>query len=198
MFKFNFEIEQPNETGIAGKNEPDKKEELLKEEENETPSIEEVGKLSYDELCELKKENNREEMTFKRLYLNDEDSIEYLSHVDVSKEDNESRLAKINKTHDVVSGEYEGGLKVWELSIDLAQLIYSQKSNDNEDIFADFRFDSTEQNEFRVLELGCGHSLPSLSLLKLVENRLKSSSNFKIVLYLQDFNKEVQKTLSLI
>jgi hypothetical protein len=195
MFKFNFEIEQPNETGIAGKNEPDKKEELLKEEENEIQSIEAVGKLSYDELCELKKENNRGEMTFKRLYLNDEDSIEYLSHVDVSKEDKGSRLAKINKTHDVVSGEYEGGLKVWELSIDLAQLIYSQKSNDNEDIFADFRFDSTELNEFRVLELGCGHSLPSLSLLKLVQNRLKSSSNFKIVLYLQDFNKEVKKLL---
>lgn len=52
---------------------------------------------------------------------------------------------------DLVSGVYEGGLKIWDCSLDLVDYIH------------------LNPNEFknkRVLELGCGQGLPGIMCLK--------------------------------
>lgn len=58
---------------------------------------------------------------------NPQGSIEYIDSTKVELDENDV-LSKINKTHDLVSGQYEGGLKIWELSIDLARFIYNLSS----------------------------------------------------------------------
>ena len=68
---------------------------------------------------------------------------------------------------DLVPGKYEGGVKIWECSLDL------------------LRYLSTEFNKFsyedkNVLELGCGHGFPGLFAL------LKGAN-----VTFQDFNEEV-------
>ena len=67
---------------------------------------------------------------------------------------------------DLVSGIYEGGLKVWECSLDLVDFITA-----NKDKFAGKH----------VLEIGCGQGLPGVQALK----QGASSVVF------QDFNEEV-------
>ena len=50
------------------------------------------------------------------------------------------------ESHDVVSGKYEGGFKVWECSLDLVQYILSEVPE----------VSSASSQPLRVLELGCG------------------------------------------
>jgi predicted nicotinamide N-methyase len=68
---------------------------------------------------------------------------------------------------DLVSGVYEGGLKLWECSIDLAKHIVLSQEN----------FKSK-----RVLELGCGQGLPGIAALKYGQGS-------QVVF--QDYNEEV-------
>lgn len=64
--------------------------------------------------------------------------------------------ADIQQT-DLVPGVYEGGLKLWECSIDLCRFLSKEKS----------------LTPRHVLELGCGHGLPACLLLRkaLIENQ---------------------------
>ena len=55
-----------------------------------------------------------------------------------------------NRNTDLVPGVYEGGLKVWECSIDLCRYFLSRNV----------------VMEGYVLELGCGHALPGIWILK--------------------------------
>ena len=74
---------------------------------------------------------------------------------------------------DIIAGLYEGGLKVWECSIDLCKYLYENYC----------KLDLTHADvRLSVLELGCGHGLPGCLLLK----ELKHSS----VLF-SDFNDYV-------
>lgn len=58
---------------------------------------------------------------------------------------------RVDLTHDLIPGQYEGGLKIWECSIDLVNHFLRR----------------TELHSGSVLELGCGHGLPAVaSLLK--------------------------------
>ncbi|XP_037563784.1 histidine protein methyltransferase 1 homolog [Dermacentor silvarum] len=66
---------------------------------------------------------------------------------------------------DIVPSVYEGGMKVWECSVDLAEYIENQLSIDD---------------EAKVLELGCGAGLPGLVAC------LKGAS-----VDFQDYNKQV-------
>jgi SAM-dependent methyltransferase len=64
--------------------------------------------------------------------------------------------------HDVVSGKYEGGYKVWESSLDLVR--YLRNGELSKIIPGD---DLNEQNNrVRVLELGCGQGIPGIAALK--------------------------------
>jgi len=78
----------------------------------------------------------------------------------------------VPKNTDLISGKYEGGIKIWECALDLIQFlpkIYSKSNLTN----------------FNVLELGCGHGLPGIYFL------LKKSN-----VTFQDFNKEVLENIT--
>ena len=70
---------------------------------------------------------------------------------------------------DLISGVYEGGLKVWECTLDMLQFI----SDKGADLVAGKR----------VLELGCGQGLPGIMCAKLGAASV----------LLQDYNDEVIK-----
>ncbi|CAL5088691.1 unnamed protein product [Urochloa decumbens] len=80
------------------------------------------------------------------------------------------------KDSDLVPGKYEGGLKLWEGSLDLMKAL---------------NYDIKEGRLLlegkRVLELGCGHGLPGIFA------GLKSAG----LIHFQDFNAEVLKCLTI-
>ncbi|KAL1561582.1 histidine protein methyltransferase 1 [Salvia divinorum] len=77
---------------------------------------------------------------------------------------------------DLVPGKYEGGLKLWEGSLDLIAALSSEMENGR------LSFSGK-----RVLELGCGHGLPGLFAC------LKAAA----AVHFQDFNAEVLRCLTI-
>lgn len=77
------------------------------------------------------------------------------------------------KNKDLIPGQYEGGIKIWECSLDLCRFLPNY-------------IGWYDMKDLRVLELGCGHGLPGLYFL------LRKS----FVLF-QDFNKEVLEKITL-
>ncbi len=63
----------------------------------------------------------------------------------------------IAKYTDVLMGRYEGGFKLWECSIDLVRYL-----NDNL-VFGNLK----SKAQTRALELGCGHGIPGICLVKM-------------------------------
>jgi SAM-dependent methyltransferase len=85
----------------------------------------------------------------------------------------EFKSLNLPKNKDLIPGQYEGGIKIWECSLDLCRFLPNYIGwHDLKDV--------------RVLELGCGHGLPGIYFL------LKKS----FVLF-QDFNKEVLEKITL-
>ncbi|KDO33764.1 hypothetical protein SPRG_01645 [Saprolegnia parasitica CBS 223.65] len=68
---------------------------------------------------------------------------------------NTGALQKLLTTHDLETGVYEGGFKLWECSIDLIEYLQQHK--------ADFPIGD---RGLRVMELGCGHGLPGIFALQ--------------------------------
>ncbi|GAB2295670.1 hypothetical protein Dimus_029824 [Dionaea muscipula] len=77
---------------------------------------------------------------------------------------------------DLIPGKYEGGLKLWEGSLDLVKALDSKVQS------GDLSFEGK-----RVLELGCGHGLPGIFAC------LKGAA----VVHFQDFNQEVLMCLTI-
>ncbi|XP_027913433.1 histidine protein methyltransferase 1 homolog isoform X1 [Vigna unguiculata] len=77
---------------------------------------------------------------------------------------------------DLVPGKYEGGLKLWEGSLDLIKALRS-----------DIRSGLTSFGGKRVLEVGCGHGLPGIFAL------LEGAA----AVHFQDFNAEVLRCLTI-
>ncbi|XP_073115103.1 uncharacterized protein [Elaeis guineensis] len=77
---------------------------------------------------------------------------------------------------DLVAGKYEGGLKLWEGSVDLVKTLRSE-----------VREGRLMLEGKRVLELGCGHGLPGIFTC------LEGAA----VIHFQDFNAEVLKHLTI-
>ncbi|KAL5781364.1 hypothetical protein ACOSP7_006393 [Xanthoceras sorbifolium] len=77
---------------------------------------------------------------------------------------------------DLVPGVYEGGLKLWEGSLDLVEALHSEIQNG--------RISFTGK---RVLELGCGHGLPGI--FACLEGAAAT--------HFQDFNAEVLRCLTI-
>ncbi|KAL2469424.1 putative methyltransferase family protein [Abeliophyllum distichum] len=77
---------------------------------------------------------------------------------------------------DLVPGKYEGGLKLWEGSLDLVKAL-SSEMQDGQLSFAGKR----------ILELGCGHGLPGIFAC------LKGAAT----VHFQDFNAEVLQYLTI-
>ncbi|GKV28635.1 hypothetical protein SLEP1_g37659 [Rubroshorea leprosula] len=77
---------------------------------------------------------------------------------------------------DLVPGVYEGGLKLWEGSLDLVKALRTEVQNG--------QLSFTRK---RVLELGCGHGLPGIFAC------LEGAA----IMHFQDFNAEVLKCLTI-
>ncbi|CAL9750530.1 unnamed protein product [Musa acuminata subsp. burmannicoides] len=77
---------------------------------------------------------------------------------------------------DLVPGKYEGGLKLWEGSLDLVKKLHSEIEEG-----------MLMLSGKRVLELGCGHGLPGIFA------GLKGAA----VIHFQDFNAEVLRSLTI-
>ena len=170
MFKFNFNVNNDEESIESSDS-------LNLKQQDSIPDIP-CGIVDFKELDTLSSDNERlDSKFFKKLYLDEGIFIEYF-YIENSNllnliKNNED-LIEITKTHDLVNGKYEGGFKVWECSIDLANYLYKKYSFNN------------NSEEFSILELGCGHALPSLSFLKRIKN-----SNIKVLnIYLQDYNRD--------
>ncbi|KAJ3683368.1 hypothetical protein LUZ60_013595 [Juncus effusus] len=80
------------------------------------------------------------------------------------------------RNSDLVPGKYEGGLKLWEGSIDLVKTLFSEIKENNLSLKGK-----------RVLEIGCGHGLPGI---------FTALEGAKLV-HFQDFNAEVLKCLTI-
>jgi hypothetical protein len=96
-----------------------------------------------------------------------------------------SPLLSLAADRDIVDGEYEGGLAVWECSLDLARYIEQNATA----LLGTADDDSTSTNATaaaaapkKCLELGCGHGFPGVKLLQ--------HSNSSIV-HFSDYNTDV-------
>lgn len=216
MFKFNFELTS----------EEISKDFLLRSQEKNDiyidpefrPVNQEYGVLNYEE---FKKTNlTSKKILFKSISIKIKDGNfdlkETLDYVDSYKLniDQNNFIAEINKTHDLIPGKYEGGLKVWELSVDLARFVFNINHinlNEYKLLFEKQTFSDLEsiqmffkmiygRGQIKIIELGCGHALPTLSVYKYLDEMLYNKylesgscgvSNIDIIIYLQDFNKEI-------
>ncbi|KAL8240213.1 hypothetical protein R6Q59_013568 [Mikania micrantha] len=77
---------------------------------------------------------------------------------------------------DLVPGKYEGGLKLWEGSLDLVKTLRSEVESNNLSLIG-----------LNILELGCGHGLPGIF------SCLQGAS----AVHFQDFNSEVLERLTI-
>uniref|UniRef100_A0A7S1EPR3 protein-histidine N-methyltransferase n=1 Tax=Timspurckia oligopyrenoides TaxID=708627 RepID=A0A7S1EPR3_9RHOD len=80
---------------------------------------------------------------------------------------------------DLVKGEYEGGLKVWECSLDLIQVLISD------------RVLQSDMKTLSILELGCGHALPMISH---VQKHGNASAECQVMFH--DYNEEVLRDVT--
>lgn len=87
------------------------------------------------------------------------------------KTENETFSCIVAQKTDLIPGKYEGGLKIWECSVDLAIYLAENKCIKNEDT---------------VLELGCGAGIPAL---------VAYLNGAKVTF--QDFNPEVLEFVTL-
>jgi len=235
MFKFNFALgtqEDELSENIREDYDENSSKKLKTEEASEV--ITEYGVLKYKEIISNHLHMNRN-IVFKKMHIDLQSSESQVSIKEETKHitidyvdsyklqiDKENDLAEINKTHDLVPGKYEGGLKVWELSIDLARFLYNINHFDLEkyqfkclestslnqfqlikNFFNKFSnsSDNSDSKEIRILELGCGHALPSLSVCKYLDDAIyeiytKSMKNLKIIVHLQDFNKQIVEDIT--
>ncbi|RIA96594.1 hypothetical protein C1645_815287 [Glomus cerebriforme] len=117
-----------------------------------------------------------------------EQSILYKRHLSdvkfqVAQEDNfletnyneNTRILELAADNDIVQGVYEGGLKTWECALDLVEFL--SKNTDN------LNFEGK-----RILELGCGTSLPGIYILT-------TKNPFRVDF--QDYNEQVLKLVTI-
>lgn len=92
--------------------------------------------------------------------------VQYILTNSVNMKTEDETFSQIDALQtDLIPGKYEGGLKIWECSIDLATYLVEN---------------SCIKNDFNILELGCGAGLPGIVAY------LKGAS-----VTFQDFNPEV-------
>ena len=95
-------------------------------------------------------------------------STPIISLTPYSLTNSEITSSNVPNNTDLIPGKYEGGLKIWECSLDLLNFITE-------------KYNSMSLSLFKVLELGCGHGFPGIYFA------LKQAA----LTVFQDFNKEV-------
>ena len=98
--------------------------------------------------------------------------------------------SRIDETSDLTPGVYEGGLKVWECSIDLVSFMRSREGLAV--LSSALSPGAADRVPPSVLELGCGHALPAVHLYRSILQEAKASGRKEGArLVLSDFNEEV-------
>eukprot|EP01084_Bolivina_argentea_P273756 466400_1 len=89
----------------------------------------------------------------------------------------DKNLQSTLKHTDIEKNKYEGGLKIWECSIDLSQCIINSFIKDN--TLKQFIQFIKSNDTINVLELGCGHSLPSITLVSIINSLMENNEEKK-------------------
>jgi predicted nicotinamide N-methyase len=161
MFKFNFDKENPN-GGASSSSAP-----AATNEKSFPDAVEHVMDESH--LCQIGDDgidiNSHQVGDFGDImYLDSKSVVDNL----VKKKPDLAISRAVSSNNDVVAGEYEGGMKLWECATDLVS--YLNRTFKEKNLLKDKH----------VLELGCGAGLPGLYCL------LRGSN-----VDFQDFNAEV-------
>jgi len=91
-------------------------------------------------------------------------------------------LEFLDAPSDLLPGVYEGGLKTWESSVDLVQVLSG----------IDLKLSNRH-----ILEVGCGTAIPSLYILHQLFSSNEPRNTGETHLYLQDFNRSVLELITL-
>lgn len=83
---------------------------------------------------------------------------------------------------DIVSRRYEGGYKLWECSIDLCRYLYMT-------FIPSLSLSLSLSRKLDILELGCGHGLPSILLARTMDVKVG-------MLALHDYNADVLRDVT--
>ena len=103
-------------------------------------------------------------------------------------EENEDLISGLDKG-DLKSGVYEGGLKTWECSLDLASLILSNGQN--------FLSRIIPGKDLHCVELGSGTAIASMALMASYLAKPKNERPSGLHLTICDYNEAVLKLVSL-
>jgi len=161
MSQFQFKFDIPSDGGI-----PSSQAHLAPphaQKEKDHPSIDEEPKRQFKlmkditqrlrDRCQVDLEYETIDLTVPREKAAVPPLLQVRSRVDTETE-SDSLIQEINtRNTDLLPGVYEGGLKVWECSLDLCR-------------YLSVHCDEILSNGGQVLELGCGHGLPACLLLR--------------------------------
>ncbi|CAG8611575.1 15808_t:CDS:2, partial [Funneliformis mosseae] len=92
-----------------------------------------------------------------------------------TSENENTKILILSTDNDVVQGVYEGGLKTWEGAFDLLEFLAKNTNN--------FEFEGK-----KILELGCGSSLPGIYIL---------TTKSPLRVDFQDYNEQVIKLVTI-
>ena len=124
-----------------------------------------IGSSSVSPLKKVNGHNNT--MTEKKSAKEGGESLLFDSHIANKIEE---------KQTDLIPGEYEGGAKVWECSLDLCQYITEQLEKESlSEMDSNILLkNSMSTSGIKIWEMGCGHGLPACLLLRYaIHNRLR-------------------------
>ncbi|KAG6829426.1 hypothetical protein H0H87_011464 [Tephrocybe sp. NHM501043] len=98
------------------------------------------------------------------------------------KSTREDALAFVQEPSDLLPGVYEGGLKTWECSVDLAGYLAGLRPQ-------------LDPRGKRIIEVGCGTGVPSMFVLREILSSPKEEA-VETEIHLQDYNVSVLELLS--
>ncbi|KAH7918658.1 hypothetical protein BV22DRAFT_1041576 [Leucogyrophana mollusca] len=109
-----------------------------------------------------------------------------------------SALQFLDAPSDLVPFVYEGGLKTWECALDLVRYLDSTSALDPVQPHAESKSKSKKKSR-RILEIGCGTAVPSLYLLHKIfaKTETETETETETDIHLQDYNASVLELVTL-
>ncbi|KAH9835427.1 uncharacterized protein C8Q71DRAFT_119473 [Rhodofomes roseus] len=201
MFKFDFEIEDAEEQAertqdstIPGRDEAiDAPRPARESTEHSLPDLLSNGPPSISFSPLNIRTNAHDSLTLARRDLFDARFQLIASEPDDMADDGtqsstENALEFLDAPSDLVPGIYEGGLKTWECSIDLAECLHQTLGD----------APGSRLHGKKILELGCGTAVPSLyAMHQLFSVTPSANSIHENVVVLQDYNELVLRLVTL-
>uniref|UniRef100_A0A7S2L9K5 protein-histidine N-methyltransferase n=1 Tax=Leptocylindrus danicus TaxID=163516 RepID=A0A7S2L9K5_9STRA len=159
-FRFAFSIDEKDENGSTTNETTSQLAEPKTANQNSSQAADQIksssaAKQQQLSLVELPPHAISSKLPYNTIQINNDNSLQAIQ---------ESKTCQqVDKTHDVITGVYEGGLKVWECCVDLCRYLLN---NQRDLLFQDNTVKRSNKDRISVLELGCGHGLPGCLLLK--------------------------------